>query len=305
MRAVHGVHASGRFLGILLLGAAPGRPGGSRRAGAAVRRLGDVSPAPTSGYINVPDSAALNPTRRLHHRGLGQRSPTPPARTAAASSARTSRRPGGSASAPSAASRLCVPISRGAARCDERRRSSRAALDPRRGGLRRRAPAGTTSTASSSALRGDGPADHQQPSRCRSAATSLAPHPDRRHRRGAAVERGPHHRRRSAPTSTCRSPARSPGWWPSGRSTPPPTTSVGGHDGTLAGLGRRLPHLPGRSASCGSSTVDALCLQGRFPITTKLRTTHRPAPRPTATATWSSPAPTRASSGSSARTTGR
>lgn len=62
MRAIRGAHASGRFLGILLLGlalAALAAPAAQAQPfGVWATFAGD----PTNGYINIPNNAALNPT---------------------------------------------------------------------------------------------------------------------------------------------------------------------------------------------------------------------------------------------------
>jgi len=52
---------------------------------------------------------------------------------------------------------------------------------------------------------------------------------------------------------------------------------VGGHNGTVMGSGVGALTFPA-IASCGSSTTSALCLQGRFAITTKFRTATAPGP---------------------------
>jgi hypothetical protein len=61
MRAVHGAHASGRFLGILLLGAALAALAAPAAQAQPFGAWATFS-GPTNGYINIPDSAALNPT---------------------------------------------------------------------------------------------------------------------------------------------------------------------------------------------------------------------------------------------------
>ena len=53
------------------------------------------------------------------------------------------------------------------------------------------------------------------------------------------------------------------------------TDSVGGHGGAVGGSGVGFFTFP-VTASCGSSTTAALCLQGRFAITTKWRTNPTP-----------------------------
>ncbi len=50
---------------------------------------------------------------------------------------------------------------------------------------------------------------------------------------------------------------------------------VGAHDGVLAGVGAGFLTFP-VAVSCGVSTVDALCLEGRFSITTQWRTNPTP-----------------------------
>jgi hypothetical protein len=55
-----------------------------------------------------------------------------------------------------------------------------------------------------------------------------------------------------------------------------PSDSVGGHGGILFGSGIGFLSFPAGPVSCGSSTVNALCLQGRFQITTKWRTNPTP-----------------------------
>jgi hypothetical protein len=55
--------------------------------------------------------------------------------------------------------------------------------------------------------------------------------------------------------------------------------AVGGHNGVAAGMGVSVGVFPA-IASCGSSTVNALCLQNRFQITTKWRTNPAPGTGP-------------------------
>jgi hypothetical protein len=55
--------------------------------------------------------------------------------------------------------------------------------------------------------------------------------------------------------------------------------AVGGHNGVAAGTGVSVGVFPA-IASCGSSTVNALCLQNRFQITTKWRTNPAPGTGP-------------------------
>jgi hypothetical protein len=50
-----------------------------------------------------------------------------------------------------------------------------------------------------------------------------------------------------------------------------PADIVGGHGGALTGTGVGYLTFAAGPTSCGSSTVNALCLQGRFQITTKFR----------------------------------
>ena len=51
---------------------------------------------------------------------------------------------------------------------------------------------------------------------------------------------------------------------------------VGGHGGSLVGTGVNYATFAAGPTSCGSSTVNALCLQGRFQIVTKFRTNPTP-----------------------------
>jgi hypothetical protein len=62
--------------------------------------------------------------------------------------------------------------------------------------------------------------------------------------------------------------------WPLDASTSDP---VGGHNGTVMGSGVAAFTFP-VALSCGSSTTNALCLQGRFSITAKFRTATAPGP---------------------------
>jgi hypothetical protein len=55
------------------------------------------------------------------------------------------------------------------------------------------------------------------------------------------------------------------------------TDVVGGHNGTVMGSGVGALTFP-VAISCGSSTVNALCLQGRFSISAKFRTATAPGP---------------------------
>ncbi|PYQ55901.1 MAG: hypothetical protein DMF53_27125 [Acidobacteria bacterium] len=62
MRAVHGAHASGRFLAILLLGVALAVLAAPAAQAQPFGVWATFAGQPTIGYINVPNDAALNPT---------------------------------------------------------------------------------------------------------------------------------------------------------------------------------------------------------------------------------------------------
>ena len=64
--------------------------------------------------------------------------------------------------------------------------------------------------------------------------------------------------------------------WPLNASA---TDVVGGHNGTLNGASIGYLNFPAGPVSCGASTPAALCLQGRFQITTKWRTNPTPGTR--------------------------
>ena len=189
-------------------------------------------------------------------------------------------------------------------RIEERRHHPPGRLDARRGDLRRRRPPALHQRRARGVVRRGRRAGHQHQRDADRQRRELAVHPARARSTRCALWNV------ARSTSQIRAPQRAASTGPQAglvglwRLDASATEAVGGHGGAVGGSGVGFFTFP-VTASCGSSTTAALCLQGRFAITTKWRTNPTPGPRPTATGTWWSPAPTRGSSGSSARTTGR